>query len=79
MTTSFFRQSGNSSYLSSRKLQPEFEKLLDRIKDLEKSKFETRVFAYPDIISWLENKVYNKPVYEIIRERYLTGKRLAQH
>jgi len=44
-----------------------------------KSKFETRAFAYPDIISWLESKVYNKPVYEIIREKYLTGKRVAQH
>jgi len=66
----------NSFYLSAKKLQPEFEKLLDRIKDLEKSKFETRAFAYLDIISWLESKVYSKPVYEIIREKYLTGKRL---
>jgi len=44
-----------------------------------KSKFETRAFAYPDIISWLESKVYNKPVYEIIREKYLSGKRLVGH
>lgn len=66
----------NSFYLSARKLQPEFEKLLDRIKDLEKSKFETRAFAYLDIISWLESKVYNKPVYEIIRGKYLKGKEL---
>lgn len=67
----------SSFYLSARKLQPEFEKLLDRIKDLEKSKFETRAFAYLDIISWLESKVYNKPVYEIIREKYLKGKRVV--
>jgi len=69
----------NSFYLSARKLQPEFEKLLNKIKHLEKSKFETRAFAYLDIISWLESKVYNKPVYEIIREKYLEGKRLAHH
>jgi hypothetical protein len=69
----------NSFYLSARKLPPEFEKLLDRIKDLEKSKFETRAFAYLDIISWLESKVYNKPVYEIIREKYLKGKRVTGH
>ena len=68
-----------SFYLSARKLQPEFEKLLDTIKQLEKSKFETRAFAYLDIISWLESKVYNKPVYEIIREKYLKEKRLAHH
>jgi hypothetical protein len=68
-----------SFYLSARKMQPEFEKLLDNIKQLEKSKFETRAFAYLDIISWLESKVYNKPVYEIIREKYLLGKRLTLH
>ncbi len=68
-----------SFYLSARKLQPEFEKLLDTIRQLEKSKFETRAFAYLDIISWLESKVYDKPVYEIIREKYLKEKRLAHH
>jgi hypothetical protein len=68
-----------SFYLSARKLQPEFEKLLDIIKQFEKSKFETRAFAYLDIISWLESKVYDKPVYEIIREKYLSGKRLSHH
>lgn len=68
-----------SFYLSAKKLQPEFEKLLNRIKQLEKSKFETRAFAYLDIISWLESKVYNKPIYEIIREKYLEGKKLTHH
>ena len=68
-----------SFYLSARKLQPEFEKLLNTIKQLEKSKFETRAFAYLDIISWLESKVTNKPVYEIIREKYLLGKKLTKH
>ena len=68
-----------SFYLSTKKLQPEFEKLLETIKQFEKSKFETRAFAYLDIISWLESKVYNKPVYEIIREKYLTGKRTGNH
>ncbi len=65
-----------SFYLSARKLQPEFEKLLNTIKQLEKSQFETRAFAYLDVVSWLESKVYNKPVYEIIREKYL-GRRKA--
>lgn len=68
-----------SFYLSAKKLQPEFEKLLDTIKQLEKSKFETRAFAYLDIISWLESKVNDKPVYEIIREKYLSGRRLSHH
>ncbi len=66
----------NSFYLSARKLKPEFEKLLNTIKQFEKSKFETRAFAYLDIISWLESKVNDKPVYEIIREKYLAGRKL---
>lgn len=66
-----------SFYLSAKKLQPEFEKLLNTIKQLEKSQFETRAFAYLDVVSWLESKVYNKPVYEIIREKYLGRKRVA--
>ena len=68
-----------SFYLSAKKLQPEFEKLLDTIRQLEKSKFETRAFAYLDIISWLESKVNDKPIYDIIREKYLSGKRLSHH
>ncbi len=66
----------NSFYLSARKLKPEFEKLLNTIKQFETSKFETRAFAYLDIISWLESKVYDKPVYEIIREKYLAGRKI---
>ncbi len=64
-------------YLSTKKLKPEFEKLLDTIKQFETSKFETRAFAYLDIISWLESKVHDKPVYDVIREKYLKGKRVV--
>ncbi|MEO6135266.1 MAG: hypothetical protein ABIP35_08945 [Ginsengibacter sp.] len=68
----------NSFYLSASKLKPEFEKLLGKLKQFETSKFETRAFAYLDIISWLESKVHDKPVYEIIREKYLSGKRFEK-
>lgn len=64
-----------SFHLSPKKLKPEFEKLLKKIKQFERSRFETRAFVYLDIISWLESKVYEKPVYEIIREKYLERKK----
>ena len=64
-----------SFHLSPKKLKPEFEKLLEKLKQFEKSRFETRAFVYLDIISWLESKVYEKPVYEIIREKYLERKK----
>jgi hypothetical protein len=61
--------------LSRRELKPEFEKLLNKIKQFEKSRFETRSLAYLDIISWLESKVYEKPMSTIIHEKYLASKR----
>ena len=60
--------------ISPRKLKPEFEKLLDNIKHLEKNRFETRSFAYLDIISWVEGKVYEKPMGEIIHQKYKASK-----
>ena len=65
----------NSFQLSQQKLKPEFEKFLKSIKMLEKNRFQTRSFAYLDIISWVESKVYEKPLSEIIREKYLLGKK----
>ena len=61
--------------MSRRKLQPEFEKFLAKIKQYEKSRFETRSFAYLDIISWVESKVYEKTMSEIIKEKHLTSRR----
>jgi hypothetical protein len=61
--------------LSPRQLKPEFEKFLSDIRHLEKNRFETRAFAYLDIISWIESKVYDKPMGAIIHEKYRTSKR----
>jgi len=55
-------------------LKPELKKFLDKIKHLEKSRFETRAFAYLDIISWVESKVYDKPMGEVIYQKYLKSK-----
>ncbi len=69
-----FRFLRDTFNISPRKLKPEFEKLLDKIKHLEKNRFETRAFAYLDIVSWVESKVYDKPMGEIIYNKYLTSK-----
>ncbi|MCW3115096.1 MAG: hypothetical protein JWR18_3492 [Segetibacter sp.] len=62
-------------HISRKKLQPEFVKFLDKIKQYEKSRFETRSFAYLDIISWVESKVYGKTMSEIIKEKYTSSRR----
>ncbi len=70
-----FRFLRNTFHLPRQKLQSAFETLLHTIRQFEKSRFETRAFAYLDIISWLESKVHNKPMAEIIRNKYLASKR----
>ena len=37
--------------------------------------FHDGAFAYLDIISWVEGKVYNKPMSKVIHEKYLVSKR----
>ncbi|MEO5906673.1 MAG: hypothetical protein ABIQ11_08105, partial [Saprospiraceae bacterium] len=66
-----FRFLRKSFHLTPKELKPEFVKLLDTVKQFEKSRFETRAFIYLDIISWLESKIEEKPLYQIIREKYV--------
>ncbi len=65
----------NSLRLSHRVLRPEFEKLLRKLKLLEENHTEARAFAYLDIISWLQSKIKNVPVQDVIREKFLKGSR----
>jgi hypothetical protein len=64
----------NSFDVSPRQLKPELEKFLNEIKHLEKNRYETRAFAYLDIISWVESKVYEKPMREIVYNKYLESR-----
>ena len=57
--------------LTKTKIKAEFEQLLEKLKTLERNRFETRAFVYLDVISWLESKLRNVPVQDIIREKYL--------
>ena len=61
--------------MSRHRVRQELDKFLDKIKHLEKNRFETRSFAYLDIISWVESKVYNKPMSEVIYEKYLNSRK----
>jgi hypothetical protein len=64
--------------LSPKQLKPQFEGLLATLKPLEKSRLESRAFMYLDIISWLESKIDNQPVQEVIRRKYMEAKRSAE-
>ncbi|MBS1513327.1 MAG: hypothetical protein JST86_20995 [Bacteroidetes bacterium] len=74
-----FRFLRKAFHMSRSKLQVELETFLDKIKGLEKNRFETRAFAYLDIISWLESKVQRKSMSEILQEKYHGSRKRIYH
>jgi hypothetical protein len=59
-----------SFHIPKHAMKKELESFLERIKQFEKKRFQSRVFVYLDLVSWVEHKVYNKPLGEIMREKY---------
>ena len=50
-------------------IKREFIKLHARLKQYEDHPYEKRAFLYLDILSWLECKIENKSVAQIIKEK----------
>ena len=50
-------------------IKTEFKKLHKRLKAYEDHPYEKRAYLYLDIISWLESKIENRPVGDIVREK----------
>lgn len=63
-----------SFHLSVRNIKPELEKLLVKLKALQNDRFETRAFIYLDIISWLESKLDNIPVQDVLKKKFARKK-----
>lgn len=49
----------------------EFIKLHKKLKEFENDPYQSRAFLYLDIISWLESKIENRPIGQIIRDKFL--------
>ena len=47
-------------------LKKAFTKLHASLKQYEEDPYERRAFLYLDVISWLESKIENRPVSEVI-------------
>jgi hypothetical protein len=69
-----FRFLRASFHTSRHTLRTELEKFLEKIRGFEKNRFEARTFAYLDIVSWVESKVYQKPMSEIIHKKFLDSR-----
>ena len=64
-----------SFHVGAHALKPEFEKLLVKLKKYEGNPVEARAFTYLDVISWLESKISGVHVQDVIREKFLLGRR----
>ncbi|MGL6267125.1 MAG: hypothetical protein ACRC2O_04345 [Chitinophagaceae bacterium] len=58
-----------------KEIRARLEKFYDQIRHLEKSRYETRSFAYLDIISWAESKVFNTSMESVINQKYMSSSR----
>jgi tetratricopeptide (TPR) repeat protein len=52
-------------------IKDEFVRLKGKLTLLEEQPYTRRPFLYLDIISWLESKIENRSVQEVIREKFL--------
>lgn len=62
-----FMKNLNSIYPSD--IKKEFITMKKRFIELEKNTYEKRAFLYLDIISWLESKIENRKISDIIKEK----------
>jgi tetratricopeptide (TPR) repeat protein len=59
----------NLPEVSPLEIKDEFRKLHTKLKDFEDHPYERRAFLYLDILSWLESKIENRPVADVIAEK----------
>ncbi len=62
---------GLSKDITQQELMVNFKDLREKLLELEKSRFDKRAFVYFDIISWLDSKIEDRKVGEVIKEKAL--------
>lgn len=72
----FIRTLGN---IYPHELKENFIKLHAELKQYEDDPYERRAFLYLDILSWLESKIENKPIAEIIKAKAAKNLRQRKH
>jgi len=72
----FIRTLGN---IYPHELKENFVKLHAELKQYEDDPYERRAFLYLDILSWLESKIENKPIAQIIKNKAAKSLRQRKH
>jgi hypothetical protein len=65
-----FRFLRKSFHLDKKQVRPAFAALKEKLQKYQDNPLESRSYMYLDIISWLESKIRNVPVQDIIREKF---------
>lgn len=65
----FIESIKNLGELYPHQFKSEFKRVYDKLKPFENHPYEKRAFLYLDILSWLESKIENKAIAEIIQSR----------
>jgi tetratricopeptide (TPR) repeat protein len=63
----FLRKSGK---IKPNELKNEFKMLYERLSAHKEDIYERRPFLYLDILSWLKSKIENRPVQEVMQEKF---------
>ena len=56
--------------LDKKQVKSSFVVLKDKLEKYKDNPLESRSFMYLDIISWLESKIKNVPVQEVMKEKH---------
>ena len=60
-------------------LKASFKSLYKELKEYKKDPYERRSFLYLDVLSWLESKIENRSIGEIIRQKASLFNRKERH
>lgn len=74
--TEIFRFLRKTPRMIEQEMSEEFSRLKKKLDKLVEDPYERRPFLYLDIISWLESKIEDRPVQDIIHEKFLKRQKL---
>jgi len=58
-------------HIAPSQLRDEFSRLKDKMLEISANPFDRRPFLYFDLVSWLESKIANVPVQDVMRRKFL--------
>lgn len=60
----------NLTSINPKDLREKFKELREKLLELQEKPYQRRAFLYLDIISWLESKIVDKPIQDIIKAKF---------